>query len=43
MGKKISVSQLSAAVMEAVQEYADTAVEEVKQAEIGRASCRERV
>lgn len=32
MGKKISVSQLSAAVMEAVQEYADTAVEEVKQA-----------
>ena len=32
MGKKISVSQLFAAVMEAVQEYADTAVEEVKQA-----------
>lgn len=32
MGKKISVSQLFAAVMEAVQEYADTAVEEVKHA-----------
>ncbi len=32
MGKKISISQLSAAVMEAVREYADTATEEVKQA-----------
>lgn len=32
MGKKIAVSQLSAAVMEAVREYADTAAEEVKQA-----------
>lgn len=32
MGKKISISQLSAAVMEVVREYADTATEEVKQA-----------
>lgn len=32
MGKKISISQLSAAVMEAVRGYADTATEEVKQA-----------
>lgn len=32
MGKKISISQLSEAVMEAVREYADTAAEEVKQA-----------
>ena len=32
MGKKISISQLSAAVMEAGREYADTATEEVKQA-----------
>lgn len=32
MGKKISINQLSAAVMEAVREYADTATEEVKQA-----------
>lgn len=32
MGKKISISQLSAAVMEAVREYADTTTEEVKQA-----------
>ena len=32
MGKKISISQLSAAVTEAVREYADTATEEVKQA-----------
>ena len=32
MGKKISISQLSEAVMAAVREYADTATEEVKQA-----------
>lgn len=32
MGKKISISQLSEAVMEAVREYTDTAIEEVKQA-----------
>lgn len=32
MGKKISISQLSETVMEAVREYAYTATEEVKQA-----------
>ena len=32
MGKKISISQLSAAVMEELEEYADLAAEDMKSA-----------
>ena len=32
MGKKISISQLSAAVMEELEEYADLATEDMKSA-----------